>query len=358
MATLSKFSPSAPANEFFRPAGAFRPHLYSLVSCFAVCSGCWSEAEVPAPLPVPIADPQIVPRPAPPLEAGDFAAVRKFRFFYDVTVTDLSPGEKARIWVPVAVDGAQQRVIREQTNIPGEIKESIDATSGNHVLATEATANDKGEIPLRVTYLVERVEALPGAGEKVSEAMPKEAFEQYEGPSGFDLGMESWLASKRLPNNPTAKDQVRHLFYEVAEKKESPGVFLMTTALVNVCRASQIPADVEWGFVIGNEAKGSVSSPTLWAKAALDGRWEMLDVVSGMDQPQLAHRIFGTLSPDRILFHTGDGYPWLPATVENNSKPNVTALPYIQVQGKTYETLLSNSIKTNFRYEDTTDKIE
>ncbi len=176
--STSKQLPAHVTMKLSRLAGDSRLPSWLLVCTVLFCGSCWSEPDAPAPLPLPVADPQIVPRPVPPLAAGDFAAVRKFRFFYDVTVSDLKPGEKARIWLPVATDGAQQRVKREQTNIPGEVKETQEVKYGNSLLYTEATANDEGEIPLLVTYLVERVEAMPGTGETASDATLQTALDE------------------------------------------------------------------------------------------------------------------------------------------------------------------------------------
>src|SRR5690606_4650304 len=86
---------------------------------------------------------------------------------YDVTLTKLPPGEQARIWVPLAGDTSLQRVTRELTEVPGSPQVQTEPETGNVILYTEAKANAQGEIPLKITYVVERVEGVPGGGEPV-----------------------------------------------------------------------------------------------------------------------------------------------------------------------------------------------
>lgn len=334
--------------------GKFCLANWLLVSGLLVCGGCWSETDAPAPLPLPVTDPQIVDRPAPPLAAGDFAAVRKFRFFYEVTVSDLKPGEKARIWIPVASSGSQQRVKRELTNVPGEVKETQEAKYGNSLLYTEATANEQGEIPLLMTYLVERVEALPGTGESASETMSKAALDESLVWTGIDPQMTEAMKRNKVASSLPVAEQVRANYDKLLKASNSnpAAEASLLIPFVVLCRRDHIPADVEWGFEISKQMKGKDLQPTGWAKFVADGRWQMVDLAAAQANPQAADYAFGTLSPDRLHFSTGCYLKLQPAPTEGAVVQNLV-LPYVEVEGKRYEKL-----KTNIRYEDVTGKME
>src|SRR5262245_52987145 len=59
---------------------------------------------------------------------------RTFRFTYSATVTDLAPGKKARIWLPIPLSNAEQDVKIESKQLPAEGKIGKEAEYGNEVL--------------------------------------------------------------------------------------------------------------------------------------------------------------------------------------------------------------------------------
>src|SRR5688572_11787930 len=83
------------------------------------------------------------------------AKSRKFEFHYGATINGLSPGAKARIWVPVAGTNYEQDVKVLDAKLPGEYRTTQDRGGyGNKAYFCEATADAKGEIPIDVKYLV------------------------------------------------------------------------------------------------------------------------------------------------------------------------------------------------------------
>src|SRR5262249_31153782 len=54
------------------------------------------------------------------------ARSRTFLFTYGATVTDLKPGTKARIWLPVPSSNSEQEITIESKAVPGEIKMAKD----------------------------------------------------------------------------------------------------------------------------------------------------------------------------------------------------------------------------------------
>jgi len=320
--------------------------LWLFVCMLGMSTGCWTQPEEPAPLPIPVADPQILERPAPPLAAGDFAAVRQFRFYYDVKLTELKPGEQARIWVPLAIDNSHQRVKREQTTVPGEVQEMIAADQRHQWVYTEAVANEQGEIPLLVQYLVERVEALPGAGEKITEPASSNSPSKISLPVELDTAMKAWSKSLPAASDLPADKYVREIWEKMDDWfQTNPDPSPLVAAFVLMCKERNIPADAEWGFIIDREDKWPAYAAG-WAKYAVDGRWHFADVQAGMMDPEVTVETLGTLSADRIGFTDGLSVSLIPAPAEKDPIEKFV-LPYVEVAGKPHD-----KWQTNFRYED------
>lgn len=287
--------------------------------------GCWSEADVdstPNP-PVPKDDPQIITRPVPELAVNDFAAVRHFRFHYDVTLTNLPPGEMAKIWIPLARDTSLQRVTRELTEVPGTPQVQTEPDAGNVILYTEAEANAQGEIPLKITCIVERVEGVPGGGESVEGA-----------------------ASDASVSPDELRTIYNQLLDEAGKKTElnSTGLALVGS-FVNETKLPAELAQVEYGLLLNEGVDRQGAEPTAWARLAMDGRWELVDVLRAIETPRLREHAFGTLSPNRIHLSSGQNVPLIPPA-KASSVPRLL-LPYVEVAGKPHADL-----KTAFRFED------
>src|SRR5262249_31283501 len=91
--------------------------------------------------------------------AQEKAKSRHFEFTFAATVKGLPPGKAARIWIPVPSSSSTQKVTmdKDYIQLPG-YKIGQERLYGNRILYVEAKADDKGQIPLRVTYKVKRFE--------------------------------------------------------------------------------------------------------------------------------------------------------------------------------------------------------
>src|SRR5579885_742511 len=83
---------------------------------------------------------------------------RTFLFTYSATVTGLSPGRTARIWLPVPPTNEDQTAEMVSKNLPGTPQVNRESKDANEILYVEGKADEQGKIPLSVTYRITRRE--------------------------------------------------------------------------------------------------------------------------------------------------------------------------------------------------------
>jgi len=83
---------------------------------------------------------------------------RHFVFHYAFTVKNVSPGERVRVWIPLAHSDAFQdvKVTSKSGDLP--LKQAHQPEYGNEVLYAETSKADKGEYKFSVDYDVVRRE--------------------------------------------------------------------------------------------------------------------------------------------------------------------------------------------------------
>src|SRR6266436_8424481 len=83
---------------------------------------------------------------------------RHFNFHYAFTVKNVGPGERVRVWIPLAHSDAFQdvKVASKSGDLP--LKQVRQPEYGNEVLYAEASKADKGEYKFSVDYDVVRKE--------------------------------------------------------------------------------------------------------------------------------------------------------------------------------------------------------
>ena len=83
---------------------------------------------------------------------------RHFNFHYAFTVKNVSPGERVRVWIPLAHSDAFQdvKVTSKSGDLP--LKQVHQPEYGNEVLYAETSKADKGEYKFSVDYDVVRRE--------------------------------------------------------------------------------------------------------------------------------------------------------------------------------------------------------
>ena len=86
------------------------------------------------------------------------AKTRTFQFTYAGKVTELKPGQSARVWLPLPQSNPEQIVVIQQTKVPGDFQIDKDRTYGNQILHFTGKANEKGEIPFEIVVKAARKE--------------------------------------------------------------------------------------------------------------------------------------------------------------------------------------------------------
>src|ERR1700739_2449051 len=85
-------------------------------------------------------------------------AERHFTFHYALTVKNITPGERVRVWIPLAHSDAYQEVKVAGKSGDLTLKQYAQSEYGNEVLYAEATKADKAEYKFSVDYAVVRRE--------------------------------------------------------------------------------------------------------------------------------------------------------------------------------------------------------
>lgn len=299
--------------------------------------------------------------------ASDDASIksRMFRFIYGATLTDLKPGAKVRIWLPMATSNHEQDVDLESTSLPAPFQETKGETFGNSVIYLEATADEKGEVPLEVSYRVVRRE------------LSERNREMVQGQN------ELWLKpSSKVPNdeklrkaviddagiNGSTLEVAKRLYIGVGKrmKYDKPGdkpgwgqgdaVFaceqcfgnctdfhsLFMSAALNL----EIPTRFEIGFPLPEEkGKGDIGGYHCWAKFQSDKTWMPVDISEADKNPDLEDYYFGNLTENRVTFSVGRDLKLQPAPAAG--EVNYLVYPYAEVDGKPHK-----KFRKAFRYED------
>ena len=86
------------------------------------------------------------------------AKQRTFIFTYSAVVTGLTPGKTARIWIPVPPTNEDQETKIISKELPGTEQIGTDPKFGNQILYVEGKADNQGNVPLSVTFRVNRKE--------------------------------------------------------------------------------------------------------------------------------------------------------------------------------------------------------
>lgn len=314
----------------------------------------------------PIASGQETETKAAPV-ASDDASIksRAFRFVYGAALTDLEPGAKVRVWIPMATSNHDQDVDLESVTLPAKYEETKESKFGNTIIFFEAEANEKGEVPLEVSYRIVRRELTKLNREPVGEES------------------ENWLkASSMVPNDERLRkaviddadtkgkslDIARKLYFGVGKRMkydkptDKPGWgkgdanfaaekcygnctdfhSLFMSAALNL----EIPSRFEIGFPIPDEkGKGVVKGYHCWAKFQSEKTWIPVDISEADKHPEMEEYYFGNLTENRVTFSVGRDLELKPAPAAGAI--NYLAYPYAEVDGKPH-----TKFRKAFRFED------
>ena len=299
---------------------------------------------------------------------------RNFVFTYSGTVTDLKPGETAKIWLPVPKNSAEQTITIMQAPAQHELHD--EPQYGNAILFLEEKANQKGEIPFKVTYKVARKEVKTDVKSGAT-LKPREAPDQvmrFLQPdkkvpiSGkpLDLLREN-LKDKPLPGDQFAAAKVlydvvnTHMKYSKEGKGWGQGDSVWAcdskfgnctdfhSLFISMARGNKIPSKFEMGFPIPpKRGEGVVGGYHCWAWFMPEGKgWVPVDISEANRFPEMREYYFGNLTEDRVQFTTGRDINLVPR--QAGPPLNFLIYPYVEVNGQTYPT---EKVQRAFSYQD------
>jgi uncharacterized protein (TIGR03000 family) len=310
------------------------------------------------------------PNPNPnkiPLKAKS----REFFFTYSGVVTDLKPGETARIWLPMPRNSLEQSVELVKQELPGKSTVSTEAKHGNRILYCEAKADDKGMIPFSVTYRVLRFEVLQ---DSFSHTVSQQEASQYlQGDKLVPVGGKGLmlLEGKKLPGDQLSKAK---LLYDIVNdhmtySKKGTGwgrgdsdwacdskygnCTDFHSLFLSLARHNKIPAKFEMGFSIPEKrGEGDIGGYHCWAFFKPEGRgWIPVDISEANKvkdtNTKMVDYYFGNLTEDRVCFMTGRDLTLAPK--QDGPPLNIFIYPYVEVNGKTYD-----KVTRKFGYQDLT----
>jgi transglutaminase-like putative cysteine protease len=297
---------------------------------------------------------------------------RKFKFAYGATIEGLKPGDRARVWVPVATSNDEQNVRLDRILLPARHQITSEKKHGNQMIYFEVTADSKGQINLDVDYTVERREVLLSQSESAGKKIHPE-FISTSKMIPVDGSLLKKVAGDKQPSGSTI-EKARTLYDAVDDlmKYDKPegGAWGRGDAtwacdskygnctdfhsvFIGACRDLKIPAKFEMGFPIPEKrGAGEVGGYHCWAKFLDDNsskggssKWVAVDISEADKNPKMKEYYFGNLTADRVTFTTGRDLELTPAPAAG--PVNFLVYPYVEVAGKPHTKFIKR-----FKYAD------
>jgi transglutaminase-like putative cysteine protease len=282
-------------------------------------------------------------------------------------VTDIKPGTRARIWLPVPSSNAEQDVTIESKELPGDPKIGKDELYGNRILYLEAEAGKDGTIPLKLTYRVTRREVRGSSGDMTKDDKLIARYLKADALVPIAGKPLELIKDKKVPENQTAAARV---FYDTVNghmrySKEGIGwgrgdsewacdskygnCTDFHSLFISLARSRKIPAKFEIGFPLPTKrGSGEIPGYHCWAWFKSEGKgWTPVDIseANKVKDDKMTEYYFGNLTEDRVAFSIGRD---IDLTPKQAGKPlNYFIYPYVEVDGKPHD-----KVQKQFGFED------
>jgi transglutaminase-like putative cysteine protease len=304
--------------------------------------------------------------------AADARGNRTFLFTYSTTITGLEAGQTARVWLPVASSDADQQVHVVNMKVPTHAKVTTEPKFGNRILYAEVNAKDGSEIPLSITYFVNRTEV---KGDSRTEADSDDAEKYLLPDAKVPVGGKPLmlLQGKSLPADQTQRARLLYDLVDshMAYRKDKPGwgngdaewacesgsgnCSDFHSLFISLARSQRIPAKFEMGFPLPEKrGTGTIAGYHCWAKFKPQASgWISVDISEADKHPLMKDYYFGNLTPDRVRFTVGRDLDLVPK--QNGPALNFFIYPYVEVNGAV---LASDKMQTKFSFQDVDSSFE
>jgi transglutaminase-like putative cysteine protease len=299
---------------------------------------------------------------------------RHFSFHYAFTVKNVSPGERVRIWIPLAHSDAFQDVKVTSKSGDLKIKEVHQPEYDNEVLYAESSKADKDEYKFSVEYdVVRREHVVLINGKRVTDS-PFTKTSQVELARFLQAdrlvpvtGLPAQLAAQETKGSTTqlekAKDIYEYVFRTMKYDKSGTGWGHGDTlwacdskhgnctdfhsVFISMARAEKIPARFEIGFPLPSD-KHSAEIPGYhcWAEFYLDSTgWVPVDISEAWKHQEKHDYFFGAHDVNRMQFTQGRDLKLAPS--QEGPPLNYFVYPYVEIGGKEYP-----NVSIAFSFED------
>jgi len=299
---------------------------------------------------------------------------RHFNFHYAFTVKNVSPGERVRVWIPLAHSDAFQNVKVASKGGDLPLKQVHQPEYGNEVLYAETSKADKGEYKFSVDYdVVRREHVVLVNGRPVTHApsvkMPRVALARFLEPDRLVpvTGLPAQLAAQETRGATTqlekAKDIYEYVFRTMKYDKSGTGWGRGDTlwacdskhgnctdfhsVFISMARAEKIPARFQIGFPIpADKHSAEIPGYHCWAEFYLDSAgWVPVDISEAWKHPEKHDYFFGAHDVNRVQFTEGRDLKLAPP--QEGPPLNYFVYPYVEIGGKEYP-----NVSIAFSFED------
>jgi transglutaminase-like putative cysteine protease len=300
---------------------------------------------------------------------------RNFIFHYAFTVKNVSPGERVRVWIPLAHSDAFQDVRVTAKSGDLSLKQVPQSEYGNVVLYAEAAKADKAEYKFSVDYDVVRREHIvlvngkPAPDLAHAHPAPKVELARFLEPDRLVpiTGVPAELAVDQTKGATTqlerAKDIYEYVFRTMKYDKTGTGWGHGDTlwacdskhgnctdfhsVFISMARSQKIPARFQIGFSLpADKTSAEIPGYHCWAEFYIDSTgWIPVDISEAWKHQEKHDYFFGAHDVNRFQLTQGRDLKLTPA--QDGQPLNYLVYPYVEVAGKEYP-----NVSIAFSFED------
>jgi transglutaminase-like putative cysteine protease len=299
---------------------------------------------------------------------------RHFTFHYAFTVKNVSPGERLRVWIPLAHSDAFQdvKVASKDGDLP--LKQIHQPAYGNEVLYAETAKAAKGEYKFSVDYVVARREHVVLVnGKQVtgipSSRVPSIELARYLEPDRLVpvTGVPAQLAAQETRGATMPLEKARDIYeyvyrtmkYDKSGEGWGHGDTLWAcdskhgnctdfhSVFISMARAEKIPARFQIGFPLpADKHSAEIPGYHCWAEFYLNSTgWVPVDISEAWKHQEKHDYFFGAHDVNRMQFTQGRDLNLAPA--QDGAPLNYFVYPYVEIGGK-----VDPNISIAFSFED------
>jgi len=297
---------------------------------------------------------------------------RHFTFHYSFTVKDVTPGQKLRVWLPLATSDAYQDVKLLSTKGDLPLKKTREPQYGNEMLYAQATKAKQKEYHFSVDYDVVRREHKVDLTKPVAfkPASQRELTRDLQPHALVPVtGLPAELAAKEVQGHSDPLDKSRALYdyvyrtmrYDKTGEGWGHGDTLYAcnakkgnctdfhSLFMSMARSQNIPAHFEIGFPLpADKHSNEVAGYHCWAEFYTPKNgWVPVDISEAWKHKEKQDYFFGAHDANRVQFTVGRDLRLNPP---KSGKPlNYFVYPYVELEGKEY-----GDVSTAFSFADVT----